>query len=132
MSNLSDYAEKLALDFLMNTQTATRPTAWYVGLHTGAPGETGASNELSSGSAYSRQTSTWAAAASGAGTTTNTNTITFGPATTSNWGTISSLTLWDASSAGNCLWQGNLATARVISVGDSLQFSAGAITLTLA
>jgi hypothetical protein len=134
MSNLTDYAEKLALDFLMNTQSATRPTSWFLALHTGAPGETGGSNELATGSNYARQTSTWVAAASGAGSTTNSNTITFGPSTTSNWGTISSLTIWDNGTigAGNCLWQGNLSTARVITVGDSLQFAAGAISLTLA
>ena len=46
MSCLSDYAENLVLTWLLTATAATRPSAWYVALHTGDPGETGASNEV--------------------------------------------------------------------------------------
>ena len=34
MAALSDYAEKLLLDWSMTAGSATRPTAWYVALYT--------------------------------------------------------------------------------------------------
>lgn len=131
MANLSDWAEKAALDWLLLGATPTRPTAIFVSLHTGSPGDTG-TTELGAGSAYARQTATFAAASSGAGTTQNSNTITFGPATTSNWGTISGMGIWDASSSGNLLFWGTLATPRTINIGDSLQFAASGLVCSLA
>ena len=68
MAALSDYAEKLVLDWLMTNGSATRPTAWYVGLYTAAPNDAGGGTEVS-GSGYSRQAVTFDAATSGAGTT---------------------------------------------------------------
>ena len=41
MAALSDYAEKLLLDWAMTTGSATRPTAWYVALYTAAPSDSG-------------------------------------------------------------------------------------------
>ena len=41
MAALSDYAEKLVLDWLMTNGSATRPTAWYVALYTAAPSDAG-------------------------------------------------------------------------------------------
>lgn len=131
MSQLSDYAEKLALDFLLNATSATRPTAWFISLHTGAPGETGA-NEIGASSAYTRQTATFGAASTGAGTATNSVALTFGPATTSNWGTVSGVGIWDATTAGNPLFVGILGTARVINIGDSLSFASAALVAALA
>jgi len=71
MSALSDYSEKLLLDWLMTTGSATRPTAWYVGLFTAAPSDSGGGTEVS-GNGYSRQSVTFDAAASPGGTTSNT------------------------------------------------------------
>lgn len=133
MSAMTDYAEKLALDWLFTNGAATRPTAWFVALHTAAPGET-ATGEISTGSAYARQTATFRAASSGAGTTDNNGAITFGPATTSNWGTVSGISVWDNGTigSGNALIAGTLATARAINIGDSLQIADGALDLALA
>jgi hypothetical protein len=38
---------KLLLDWLMTTGSATRPTAWYVGLFTAAPSDSGGGTEVS-------------------------------------------------------------------------------------
>ena len=54
MAALSDYLEKLILDYLMTTGSATRPTNWYVALYTAAPSDSGGGTELS-GSGYSRE-----------------------------------------------------------------------------
>ena len=48
--------------------------------------------------------------------------------------TISGLQVWDtaATTAGNMLYFGTLATARILNAGDSLVFSVGALVITLA
>jgi len=134
MSALSDSAEKLVLDFLMTSGTATRPTAWYVALYTSAPndastGSTGGTEV--SGNGYSRQSVTFAAASSPGGTTTSTNAQSF-TASGGDFGTVTHMAIIDASSGGNMLWHGALTTSRTVSDGDTLTFSAGNIDLTLA
>lgn len=61
MAALSDYAEKLLLDWMMTNGSATRPTAWYVALYTAAPSDSGGGTEVS-GNGYSRQAVTFDAA----------------------------------------------------------------------
>ena len=53
MASFTDYTENLALTWLFTGSSATRPTAWYVGLFTAAPSDTGGGTEVS-GSAYAR------------------------------------------------------------------------------
>lgn len=130
MAALSDYAEKLVLDWLMTNGSATRPTAWYVGLYTAAPNDAGGGTEVS-GSAYSRQAVTFDAATSGAGTTSNTGAVTF-TAAGGDWGTITHIGIHDASSGGNLLWHGSLTVSKTVADGDTLQFAIGNIDLTMA
>lgn len=134
MSALSDSAEKLALDFLMTTGTATRPTAWYVALYTSAPNDasTGSSGGTEvSGNGYSRQSVSFASASTPGGTTTSTNAQSF-TASGGDFGTVTHMAIATASSGGSLLWHGGLTTSRVVSDGDTLTFSAGNIDLTLA
>lgn len=130
MSALSNYAEKLVLDWLMTTGSATRPTAWYVALYTSAPSDSGGGTECSGGG-YSRQSVTFDPASSPGGTTQNTGTVTF-TASGSSWGTITHLGLFDSSTGGNLLWHGALTASKTVDDGDILQFSAGNIDLALA
>ena len=130
MSALSNYAEKLLLDWMMTTGSATRPTAWYVALYTSGPDDTGGGTEVS-GSGYSRQSATFDAATSGAGTTSNSGTVSF-TASGGNWGSITHIGIFDASTSGNLLWHGALTASKTVNDGDTLQFAAGAIDLTLA
>jgi hypothetical protein len=130
MAALSDHAEALLLDWLMTTGTATRPTAWYVGLFTAAPSDSGGGTEVS-GSGYSRQAATFAAASSPGGTTSNTGDIAF-TASGGNWGTITHIGIFDASTSGNLLWHGSMTASKVVNDGDTLQFSTGNIDLTIA
>lgn len=108
MSGLSDFGENLVQNFRLNAVAATRPTTWFVGLHTGDPGETGATNEVSTaGTGYARQAVTFGASAGGI--VANTGLVLFGPAVTA-WGTITHVSIWDAVTVGNCLDKGPLST----------------------
>ena len=130
MAALSDYAEKLLLDFLMTTGSATRPTNWYVALYTGAPSDSGGGTEVS-GSGYARKSVTFSAAASPGGTTSNTNEVSF-TASGGNYGTVTHMGIFDASSSGNLLWHGALTASKTVADGDTLTFAAGNIDLTMA
>ena len=130
MAALSDYSEKLLLDWLMTSGTATRPTAWYVALYTAAPNDAGGGTEVS-GNGYSRQSITFDAATSGAGTTSNNIAVSF-TAAGGNWGTITHIGIFDAVTAGNLLWHGSLVASKIVNDGDSLLFSIGNIDLTMA
>jgi len=130
MAALSDYAEKLLLDWMMTTGSATRPTAWYVGLFTAAPSDSGGGTEVS-GSGYARESAAFDAASSPGGTTSNSADISF-TASGGNWGTITHIGIFDAVSAGNLLWHGSMTASKVVNDGDTLQFSTGNIDLTIA
>lgn len=130
MAALSDYSEKLILDYLMTTGSATRPTNWYVALYTSAPSDSGGGTELS-GSGYAREAVTFAAATSGAGTTSNSGAVVF-TADGGDWGSVTHMGIHDASSSGNLLWHGALAAAKTVLDGDSLEFAVGNIDLTVA
>lgn len=130
MAALSDYAEKLLLDWMMTTGSATRPTAWYVGLFTAAPSDSGGGTEVS-GSGYAREAVTFAAASTPGGTTSNTGDVSF-TASGGDWGTITHIGIFDASTSGNLLWHGSMTASKVVNDGDTLQFSTGNIDLTIA
>lgn len=130
MAALSDYAEKLLLDWAMTTGSATRPTAWYVALYTAAPSDSGGGTEVSTGG-YARQSVTFGAASSPGGTTSNTNTVSF-TASGANYGTVTHIGIFDNSSGGNLLWHGAMTASKTINDGDTLEFSIGNIDLTLA
>ncbi len=127
MTDLTDFSENLILDWLMTTGAAVRPTAWWVALHTGDPGETGSANELS-GLGYARQSETFAVVVSAAD---NDSLLTFGPNITTDWGTVSHVSIWDAVTAGNCLAKGVLAASKAVAVDDSVTIAAAVLTLTL-
>jgi len=131
MAALSDVAEKLLLDWLMTTGTATRPTAWYVALYTLAPSDSGGGTDVSGGG-YARQSVTFDAAATPGGTTSNNNVVQF-TASGANYGTVTHIGIHSASSgSGNLLWHGAMTASRVVNDGDTLEFSVGNIDLTIA
>jgi hypothetical protein len=131
MAALSDYAENLVLNWLMRGEGETsHPTSWHIGLFTAAPSDSGGGTEVS-GNGYSRQSVTWAQATGTGGTTSNEAIETF-TASGGSWGTITHIGIFDASTSGNLLWHGALTASKTVADGDSLQFAAGAIDLTLA
>lgn len=130
MSALSDYSEKLLLDWLMTTGAATRPTTWFVALFTAAPSDSGGGTEVSSGG-YSRKSVTFNAASSPGGSTANSGVVTW-TAAGASYGTVTHVGIFDASTAGNLLWHGALTASKTVNDGDTIQFAAGNLTLTLA
>lgn len=128
MAAASDYLENKLLDHALATASFTTPTNVYVGLHTGSPlDDNSGANEVS-GNAYTRKVAAFASAASGSASTNAT--ITF-DAATGNWGTISHISIWDSSSAGNLLFHGAVTTSKTIETGDTFQISSGNLTISL-
>jgi len=130
MAALSNYAEKLLLDWAMTTGSATRPTAWFLALYTAAPSDSGGGTEVSTGG-YARQAIAFNAAATPAGTTENTSAVTF-TASGAGYGTVTHIGIFDASTSGNLLWHGAMTASRTVNDGDTLTFASGAVALTLA
>ena len=126
--SLSNFSENLLLDWLLTAGAATRPTTWFLALHTGDPGETGA-NEIAA-TAYARQAIAMGAAASGASISTDSQAF-----TTTDVGeiTINYVTIWDddGTPAGNCLFSGAMTVPRQFSQAKPLTFAAGDIVCAL-
>jgi hypothetical protein len=118
---LTNYGENLVLNWAFTNGAATRPTTWFIALHTADPTEAGSVGELS-GNGYARQSATFSVAGD---TASNTSSVTFGPNTTSGWGSVSHTSIWDAVSGGNCLVKSTLSLPVTMSVGDSLVIAAG-------
>lgn len=118
--------ETRVLQWALTAGSPTRPTAWYLGLFTAAPGETGGGTELS-GNGYARQAVTMTVTGD---TASNSGAIEF-PTATGSWGTITHAAIFDASSAGNMLVYATLTASKTIGTGDILRFPAGDIDVTL-
>ena len=131
MSSFSDYTENLVLNWLFTTNSATRPTAWYVGLFTAAPSDAGGGTEVS-GNGYSRKaTGTMSVSGTSPTNCTNSAAIEFDAASGGNWGTITHIAIFDASTSGNMLGWASLTTSRTINDGDILRIPAGDLDITL-
>lgn len=130
MSSFSDYTENLLLNWLLTTNSATRPTAWYIGLFTAAPSDTGGGTEVS-GSGYARVATGTMSISGTATTASNAAAIEFAAASGGNWGTITHAAIFDASSGGNMLAWAPLTTSRTINSGDVFRIPASSLTVTL-
>ena len=133
MSALSDYLENHIIDSLFRNTTFVRPANIYLALFTAAPSDAGGGTEVTGGS-YARvavptgASSGWDASSGGA--TANTSVVTF-PTATANWGTITHVGLFDASTGGNLLFHGALAASKTINAGDIFRFNAGDLDVSL-
>lgn len=131
MSSFTDHTESLVLTWLLTNGTATRPTAWFVGLFTAAPSDTGGGTEVS-GNGYARAaTGTITVSGTSPTNATNSAAIEFAAASGGNWGTIGWAGIFDASSGGNLLAWAALSTSRTINDGDVLRIPAGDLDVTL-
>ena len=130
MSSFSDYTENLLLNWLLTTNSATRPTAWFVGLFTAAPSDTGGGTEVT-GNGYARVATGTITISGTATTATNAAAIEFAAASGGNWGTITNAAIFDASTGGNMLAWAPLTTSRTINSGDVFRIPAGSLTVTL-
>lgn len=120
MTGLSSVGETAVLSPLTTTA--------YVSLHTGDPGNTGATEV--SGGAYARQGPiTFANAGANPTVSSNSAIVTF-PVATGSWGTVAYFGVWDAVTAGNFRGSGAVTTPKAVNNGDTARFIAGALTIT--
>jgi hypothetical protein len=131
MSSFTDYTENLALTYLFTTGSATRPTAWYVGLFTAAPSDTGGGTEVS-GNGYARVSAGTISGSGTATTFTNAAAIEFAAASGGNWGTIGWAGIYTASTGGTLLAWAPLTTSKAINDGDIFRIPASSLSITLA
>lgn len=124
--SFSNNAENLLLNWVLTTNAATRPTAWYVALFTTDPTDADTGTEVSGGS-YARTAVTFSVTGNAA---TNTGGVEF-PAATANWGTVSHIGVYDASTAGNLIFHSPLTVAKAITDGDVFRIPTGDLDFTL-
>jgi hypothetical protein len=128
--SLSNFAENLLLDWMFTAGTADRPAAWYVALHTGDPGETGANEVLVATDAdYVRKSVTFGAASGGANASTSQVSWTVNSGSAGY--TVTHASIWDASTSGNCLISGILASSRTLAALGVLTFEIGEVIAAL-
>ena len=126
----SDYLENEILDHVLGNAAYTAPATVYIALFTVAPTDAGGGTEVTGGS-YARKAVTndvtnWPAAASGA--KANGTDITFAEAT-ADWGTVVAMAIFDAVTAGNMLYWGDLTVSKAINSGDTAKFATGDIDI---
>lgn len=143
MASMSDYLENKLIDYVLRAQTFTAPATVYAALLTTNDNDAhGTAVEVATGSyarvAVTSSLANWAgtqsagstSASSGTGgTTSNNNAITF-PTPTANWGSITGIGLFDASTSGNLLFYGALTVAKTVNNGDPApSFAAAALSI---
>jgi hypothetical protein len=141
MAAMSDYLENKIIDQVFRGQAYSFPTTLYVGLFSASPSDVAGGTEIT-GNNYSRSSVTnslanWAgtqaaastAASSGSsGTTSNNSAITFATPSAS-WGAVVAFGIFDAASAGNLLFYGNLSISKTINQGDTVTFPAASLSI---
>ncbi len=125
---LSAFSELRLLEWMLSTVSVTRPTAWWMALHNGAPGESGLLNELGAGIGYARQAISFTSPTNGV--IYSAAQLTFGPAT-ADWPSVSHFSIFTLANGGNCLLWGQLKTAKLVKNGNPLVFGAGEVKATL-
>ena len=124
--SFSNTFETHVLDYLFTTGTVTRPTAWYLALHTSNPAEDDSGTEVSTGG-YARQSVTFTTSGD---TASNSAAIEF-PTATANYGTVSHVGVYTASSGGTLIAYAALSSSKAIETGDVFRVPAGDLDITL-
>jgi len=142
---MSDYLEDELIKHIFRTGSFTKPTVIAMALLTTAAvdGDTGVFTagtgvEVTNAGAYVRQArnpldANWSAPSAGNGQTQNVAAITF-PQATASWGTVLAMAIVDSAThnAGNMLLHSTVDTSRTIDSGDTAEFAATSITITMA
>ena len=120
---IANYAEGKLLDAVFNNVSfvVAQP---YVKLHISDPGEDGTSG--AAGETTRKALSTGAASG---GQVVSDADLTWTNVSTGE--TYSHVSVWDASSGGNCLWTGALASPKTVTAGDTFTIPSGQLTVSL-
>jgi hypothetical protein len=128
--SLTNAFETHTLQYLLTTDSVTRPTSWYIGLFTSDPTDTGtAGTEVSTGTGYARTAVTFTVTGD---TASNSAAVEFPAASGGNWGTISHIGVMDAATGGNMIVHSALTTAKAINDGDVFRIPTGDLDITAA
>jgi hypothetical protein len=118
--SISNYAENKLLDTIRGTSFSV--TNAYLKLHTGDPGEDATANAATEAT---RQAVSFSAASGGS--MASSATVEWTNVSTTE--TVTHWSLWDASTGGNALWSGALASSAALTAGDTFQITSLTITL---
>ena len=127
MAEFSNYLENALINATLRATAYTSPAAVYVALFTSDPTDAGSGTEVSGG-AYVRKAVTFSAPSNGV--TSNSADVTFDQAT-ANWGTVSHLGIFDASTSGNLLYHTPLTSSKTIETGDIFKIATSSLVVTL-
>ena len=128
MAEMSNHLENELYDHVLRNASYTSPTNIYVSLHTADPTDAGTGTEVSGGS-YARTAVTMGAPTNGSGT--NSADVQF-PQATGDWGTVTHIGIWDATTSGNMLFHTPLDASKNITTGDVFKIASGSLTVTFA
>ena len=109
---------------VLSGTTFTAPSTVYVKLHTGDPGPAGTANASAE---TTRKALSWAAPSGGV---INLSASASWVGWTAGSETLSHVSVWDASSAGNCLFTAALATSKPVANGDTFNLTGLTLTVT--
>ena len=124
--SFTNYLETEILDHVFAGAAYTAPSTKYLALFTGAPGEAGGGTEVSGGG-YARQT----VAFTTSGNTTSNNAAVEYPTATANYGTVTHVAVFDASTSGNMMAYAALSSNKTIETGDVFRVPSGDLDITL-
>lgn len=122
--SIANFLEDKLLDLVFNASAYAGQSTVYVKLHVGDPGEAGTSN-----AAGETTRKALSVGASSGGVVTSDADV--------NWTSVSTtevyshVSLWDAVSAGNCLWSGPLSTPKSVNAADNFSIPSGSLTVSL-
>lgn len=126
--SFSNHLETEILDHVFGGNAYTAPGTLYLALHTANPDEDGSGTEVStSGTAYARTAVTFTVT----GNTATTSAAVEYATATANFGTVTHVGVWDASTAGNLLAYAALTSSKTIETGDVFRVPAGDLDITL-
>ena len=124
--SFSNYLETKILDHVFGGTAYTAPATLYVALYTAAPSDTGGGTEVSGGG-YARQTIAFTTSGD---TTSNTAAVEF-PTATANYGTVTHVGVFDASTGGNLMAYAALTSSKAIETNDVFRIPAGDLDISL-
>lgn len=125
--SFSNFLETEILDHVFAGAAYTAPGTHYLALFTAvADGEAGSVTEVSGGG-YARQT----VAFTTSGNTTSNNAAVEFPTATANYGTVTHVGVYDASTSGNLMAYAALSSNKTIETGDVFRVPSGDLDITL-
>jgi hypothetical protein len=141
---MTDYCANKLIDLIFRAQAYSWPSNLYGALYTATPSNAGGGTEVSGGSyarpAIASSLAAWSGTQSAGSTTASTGTsgrisnnsaLTY-PTATASWGTVGFEGLKDASTAGNLMFWGAIASRTIASGSSPQSHAADSLAITLA